>query len=220
MEDLAHSLKTPLAVMRNELSSRSITSSSTSSTSSSGDDLVAEQLDRMETTVTYQLSRAAVSGPVVVGRAVPVGALVERLLRALNTAYRDRQIKVEHLVPADLSVRGDERDLLEMLGNLLENAFKYTRTRIAISADREGSEREGVMRLLIEDDGPGIEDSMRERVLNRGTRADEIQSGQGIGLAMVNELVIVYRGKLSIGVSRWGGAAIHLQLPLSASTVG
>jgi two-component system sensor histidine kinase PhoQ len=215
MEDLAHSLKTPLAVMRNELSSRSITNS----TDSSGDDLVAEQLDRMETTVTHQLNRAAVSGPVVVGRAVPVGALVERLLRALNTAYRDRQIEVEQLVPADLSVRGDERDLLEMLGNLLENAFKYTRTRISISADREGSEREGVMRLLIEDDGPGIEDSMRERVLNRGTRADEIQSGQGIGLAMVNELVGVYKGKLSIGVSRWGGAAIHLQLPLSASMV-
>ena len=205
MEDLAHSLKTPLAVMRNELSSRTVTSSSTS-----GDDLVAEQLDRMESTVTYQLNRAAVSGPVVVGRAVSVGALVERLLRALDTAYRDRQIEVEQLVPVDLTVRGDERDLLEMLGNLLENAFKYTRTRIAI---RAGSDREGLMRLLIEDDGPGIEDSMRERVLNRGTRADEIQTGQGIGLAMVNELVAAYKGQLSIGVSRWGGAAIELQLP-------
>jgi len=199
MEDLAHSLKTPLAVMRNELSGRS---------SDGGNALVREQLDRMESTVTHQLSRASVSGPVVVGRSVNVGELVNRLLRALDTAYRDRQIRVEQNLPANLAVRGDERDLLEMLGNVLENAFKYTRTRVAVSGEQSGA-----VVLTIEDDGPGIDASQRSEVLNRGTRADEIQPGQGIGLAMVSELVDAYNGRLAIGESRWGGASIRLELP-------
>ena len=198
MEDLAHSLKTPLAVIRNELAGRD----------GSGDGLLREQLDRMESTVTHQLNRASVSGPVVVGRAVRVADLLERLLRALSTAYRDRQIQVEQQVPRDLMVRGDERDLLEMLGNLLDNAFKYTCRRVAISG-QPGSH----MTLVIEDDGPGIDGPLRDQVLNRGTRADEIQPGQGIGLAMVSELVAAYQGQLTIDESRWGGTLIRLELP-------
>lgn len=199
MEDLAHSLKTPLAVMRNELSGRS---------ADGGNALVREQLDRMESTVTHQLSRASVSGPVVVGRSVNVGELVNRLLRALDTAYRDRQIRVEKDLPAGLAVRGDERDLMELFGNVLENAFKYTRTRVRVS----GHQADAVV-LTIEDDGPGIEAAQRAEVLNRGTRADEIQPGQGIGLAMVSELVAAYSGSLAIGESRWGGASVRLELP-------
>jgi two-component system sensor histidine kinase PhoQ len=164
MEDLAHSLKTPLG--------------------------------------------AAVSGPVVVGRAVRVADLISRLLRALHTAYQDRGIEVELDLPDDLTVRGDERDLLEMFGNLLDNAFKYTRARVAVSGESGAS-----MTLIVEDDGPGIDGELRHQVLNRGTRADEIQSGQGIGLAMVHELVSAYDGQLSIGESRWGGASIRLVLP-------
>ena len=198
MEDLAHSLKTPLAVIRNELAARD----------GSGNDLVGEQLDRMESTVTHQLNRASVSGPVVVGRAVQVADLINRLLRALNTAYREREIQVEQTLPENLTVRGDERDLLEILGNLLENAFKYTRRRVTITG-----ERGAVMTLVIEDDGPGIDGSLRDQVLNRGTRADEIQSGQGIGLAMVHELVAAYEGQLTIDESRWGGALVRLVLP-------
>lgn len=207
MEDLAHSLKTPLAVMRNELTGRR---------ADSGDELVREQLDRMESTVTHQLNRAAVSGPVVVGKAVDVGVLVGRLLRALNTAYRDREIEVSQSVPSGLMVRGDERDLMEMLGNLLENAFKYTDRRVAISGELL-EPVEGVqgarMALVIEDDGPGIDAALREQVLNRGTRADEIRPGQGIGLAMVHELVGAYSGNLAIGESAWGGASIRMELP-------
>jgi two-component system sensor histidine kinase PhoQ len=198
MEDLAHSLKTPLAVVRNELASRD----------GAGHELLGEQLDRMEATVSHQLNRAAVSGPVVVGRAVRVADLISRLLRALQTAYQDRGIEVELDLPDDLTVRGDERDLLEMFGNLLDNAFKYTRARVAVSGESGAS-----MTLIVEDDGPGIDGELRHQVLNRGTRADEIQSGQGIGLAMVHELVSAYDGQLSIGESRWGGASIRLVLP-------
>lgn len=198
MEDLAHSLKTPLAVVRNALDGGA----------ASQPDLLQEQLDRMESSVTYQLSRASVSGPVVVGRNVCVADLVERLLRALETAYVERGIQVEHAVSRDLSVRGDERDLMEMLGNLLENAFKYTASRIRISAQR--SDR---VCIYIEDDGPGIDPEIREQVVGRGTRADEVQPGQGIGLSVVAELVDLYKGELLIGDSAMGGAKITLALP-------
>src|SRR5512139_1527603 len=108
MEDLAHSLKTPLAVMRNAMEQVP--------TETRG--LLEEQLDRMQSTVTHQLSRAAVSGPVVVGRSEQLGPAVQRLVRALQTAYRDRQVRVSVEIPGGLRVRVDERDLLEILGNV------------------------------------------------------------------------------------------------------
>ena len=198
MEDLAHSLKTPLAVIRNTLHDGKYDESN----------LLSEQLDRMESTVTYQLSRAAVAGPVTVGKRVDIGSVIDRLVRALQTAYIDRNIEVEQQLEAGLTVRGDERDLMEMLGNLLENAFKYTDSKILIRADSSTS-----ISIYLEDDGPGIPPEFREEVLNRGTRADQAQQGQGIGLAVVAELVELYHGSLSISESRWGGAEIRLDLP-------
>jgi len=198
MEDLAHSLKTPLAVIRNTLHDGKYDESN----------LLSEQLDRMESTVTYQLSRAAVAGPVTVGKRVDIGSVIDRLVRALQTAYIDRNIEVEQQLEAGLTVRGDERDLMEMLGNLLENAFKYTNSKILIRADSSTS-----ISIYLEDDGPGIAPEFREEVLNRGTRADQVQQGQGIGLAVVAELVELYHGSLSISESRWGGAEIRLDLP-------
>ena len=208
MEDLAHSLKTPLAVIRNALSISKKRDASAdacvvnpietadrgaSDGARDGDQsrLLAEQLDRMESTVTHQLSRAAVSGPVVLGQMVNVSAVVNRLLRALQSAYVERGIVTEQTLPGDLQVRVDERDLLEMLGNLLENAFKYTGSRIRVSGSRDSQ-----VEICIEDDGPGIDPEVRDEVLNRGTRADQVQPGQGIGLAVVQELIGAYRGEL------------------------
>jgi two-component system sensor histidine kinase PhoQ len=198
MEDLAHSLKTPLAVIRNALGEQV----------PAGPALLTDQLDRMESSVTYQLSRASATGPVVVGRIVNVANMVERLVRALRTAYSERGIEVVQNIPAELNVRGDERDLMEMLGNLLDNAFKYTHSSVTI-----GAERDDVVCIVIDDDGPGIEPELRQQVLNRGTRADQVQSGQGIGLSVVAELVALYRGKLEITASPQGGARIRLELP-------
>lgn len=198
MDDLAHSLKTPLAVIRNALEQVEPQSRG----------LLEEQLDRMQATVQHQLSRAAVSGPVVVSRPIELRGVIERLLRALQAAYRDRAITVALDVPAGLSVRADERDLMEILGNLLENAFKYTRSRVRVGV-RPGQPLE----LLIDDDGAGIDPEVRAAVLNRGTRADEQQQGQGIGLAVVAELVALYHGTLRIEDSDLGGARLCLQLP-------
>lgn len=198
MEDLAHSLKTPLAVIRNALER----------VPEDPRTLLAEQLDRMQSTVTHQLSRASVSGPVIVGRPVDVAAQVERLLRALATAYRERNVRVSTDLPDPCQVRGDERDIMEMLGNVLENAFKYTRTRVRVSATVDGG-----LTVVVEDDGPGIPAAVRRAVLDRGTRADEVQQGQGIGLSVVAELLALYHGALHIEESDLGGARVVLQLP-------
>jgi two-component system sensor histidine kinase PhoQ len=177
MEDLAHSLKTPLAVIRNALAEPD----------SSTPSLLSDQLDRMESSVTHQLSRAAVTGPVVVGRSVNLATVVSRLVRALKTAYADRGIEVAEALP---------------------NAFKYTTARIRI-----GAERNSVVSVWVEDDGPGIAPELRQEVLNRGSRADEMRPGQGIGLSVVAELVALYQGELRIETSALGGARICLDLP-------
>lgn len=198
LDDLAHSLKTPLAVIRNALAERN---------GGSDKQLVAEQLERMESTVMHQLTRASISGPIVVGQTVNLTRVLERLVRALQTAYIDRDISVEMALPDSLIARGDERDFLEMFGNLLENAFKYTHTKIRISGRREDD-----LCVLIEDDGPGISEDIRAEVINRGTRADQVQPGQGIGLAVVAELVATYGGKLTISESSLGGALLEFRL--------
>ena len=199
LEDLAHSLKTPLAVMRNALLDAQPDKS-----------LVEEQLDRMQTTVTHQLSKASARGPVVVGKVVDLSAMVQRLMRALETAYAERDIKVSVDLQDPVEALGDERDFLEVLGNLLEKAFKYTRSRVHISS---GISADGAAQVTIEDDGPGIPIEQRAEVLNRGKRLDELENGQGIGLAVVAELVNLYRGTLAIDQSRFGGALITVTLP-------
>ena len=202
LEDLAHSLKTPLAVVRNSLLDPTPNSA-----------LLSEQLDRMETTVTHQLTRASASGPVVVGKAVALATVVERLVRALTTAYAERQIDIRLQLDEQAHARGDERDFMEILGNLIENAFKYTRSTVRITLRGD----QGAVVVCIEDDGGGIPPSLREEVLNRGKRLDEIEAGHGIGLAVVAELVGLYDGELDIGGSELGGAAITLSLPASLS---
>jgi two-component system sensor histidine kinase PhoQ len=204
MDDLAHSLKTPLAVLRNAL------------TTARFDDqpLLREQLDRMEATVSHQLSRALAARPVVLAGRSALAPIVERLIKALRTAYASRNIQVEQHVPADIVVRCDERDLMEMLGNLLENAFKYCSGRIQI-----GAQGGAMVRLTIDDDGPGVPTDLRVPVLARGARADTVQPGQGIGLAVVTELASSYHGSFAIKAAPLGGARAVLELP-SAPSLG
>ncbi|MEM9622712.1 MAG: ATP-binding protein, partial [Pseudomonadota bacterium] len=203
LEDLAHSLKTPLAVVRNSLL---------------GDvpdkPLLQEQLQRMETTVTHQLSKASATGPVVVGKAVIIDELVQRLVRALQTAYADKQVQVSTQLQNGLAARGDERDFLEMLGNLLENAFKYGVSKVHVTSRLVQQGETQLAQICVADDGPGIPAALRAEVLNRGHRLDEIQSGQGIGLAVVAELVGLYQGQLDITESAHGGAAVVVNLPV------
>lgn len=198
LEDLAHSLKTPLAVIRNSIDGGQPDRS-----------LLNEQLARMEATVMSQLSKASARGPVVVGKPVAIASQIERLVRALDTAYVAKQVEVQLDVKGAPSVRGDESDFLEIFGNLVENAFKYSNRRVQIGVRAEADS--AVVR--VSDDGAGIPADLRAEVLDRGKRLDEMRPGQGIGLAVVAELVGLYGGQLRIEDSALGGALIEVSLP-------
>ena len=160
----------------------------------------------MENTVAHQLSRAAALRAVVPRETVAVGPLLERLGRTLDKAYAAKAPILE--MGGDAHVRGDERDLLEMLGNLLENACKYCRSRVRVAVE-DGA----TVRIVVDDDGPGIPPEARAWVLERGARADSVHAGQGIGLAVVVELASAYGGRLVISDSDLGGARLALTIP-------
>ena len=198
MDDLAHSLKTPLAVLKNAVRETDADSAC----------VFREQIERMETTVGHQLSRAAAVPAALPLVRVPVIGTAERIVRALQRAYAEKAVQTD-LVASPLGVRVDERDLMEMLGNLIENAFKYTRRRVRLSAHDAGS----MVEILVQDDGSGIPPTQREAVLKRGARVDTTAPGQGIGLAVVVEIATAYQGRLAIDDSDLGGAKLRLELP-------
>lgn len=206
--NLAHSFKTPLAVMRNLLSTQN------------GRDLgVARQLDeqvgRMDDIVKYQLRRAAASGGTGLGTApTDVREALEALRGALLKVYVERGLTCELTVAAGCTFTGDREDLTEIAGNLLDNSFKWARTTVRVTADRivsPAARRDG-LRLVIEDDGPGIPVDKRAKVLERGARLDERVAGQGIGLSVVRELVELNGGEIDVDQSALGGARIEVKI--------
>ena len=192
--DLAHSLKTPLAVMQSGLGAAR----------SESDGMLREQLTRMNSIVEYQLQRAATAGSASLGAAVDVNNVVERMLESLQKVYRDKIIQLEVSVEAGLVFRGDEGDLMELLGNLLDNAFKWTVSRIEVEAVLQGKK----LALSISDDGPGIAPEQVEALLQRGVRADQAVAGHGIGLSIVRNIVEAYKGELNISRSTLGGCKV------------
>lgn len=195
LADLAHSLKTPLAVLRGI---------------ERPPPGMAEQITRMDHIVQYQLQRASTTGRTALSNPIPIAATLTRLLNSLQKVYQQRHIQVQQHVAENLCFRGDEGDLLELLGNLLDNAFKWCHRSVTIHAEQYDRE----LLLSVEDDGPGIPASRVTDVLQRGTRLDEITPGHGIGLAMIQDIVAAYQGQLRIERSTLGGTAIHIRLPL------
>lgn len=204
--NLAHSLKTPLAVMR---------SSASTADAQARQRLVDEQIDRMDRIVQHQLKRAVATGASVVGRsAVAVQPLLAELRAALLKVYSGKDLLFELEVATGAQFAGDRGDLFELLGNPLDNACKWCRTRVSVDVQR-AVDRQGrpLLRIVVEDDGAGIAAHDRQRILERGARADEAVPGQGLGLAMVQEIVALYEGRLEIGDSPLGGARIVVTLP-------
>jgi two-component system sensor histidine kinase PhoQ len=198
--DLAHSLKTPLAVLRGALAD--------SKTSAVDTDVVQEQVARMNHIVSYQLQRAATAGRVRLTAPVPLRAVIDRLIESLNKVHRDKQVQTIADIEEESCFHGDEGDLMELLGNTLDNAYKWCRHRVRISAGDDT----GDLILRIEDDGPGISSSEADLILRRGVRIDECVPGHGIGLAAVRDILEAYDGDLVIERSRLGGAEIRLRL--------
>jgi two-component system sensor histidine kinase PhoQ len=201
LADLAHSLKTPLALVRGALNQNKVEPELAN--------ILQEQVERMDRIVGYHLQRAAASGTAGLVTPQPVRAAVERMLKALSKVYADKQIDLQVDVDPALRFRGDEADLLEMLGNVLDNACKWCSSKVAVSAQLNGTR----LSLCVEDDGPGIAPADAERVQQRGVRADQSLPGQGIGLAVTRDIVEAYDGEIVIGASDLGGAAVTLVLP-------
>jgi two-component system sensor histidine kinase PhoQ len=206
--NLAHSFKTPLAVMRNLLGTQQGREMSVSRQ-------LDEQVGRMDDIVKYQLRRAAASGGTGLGTApTDVRDAMEALRGALLKVYVERGLTCELTVAEGCTFMGDREDLTEIAGNLLDNSFKWARTTVRITADRivsPAARRDG-LRLVIEDDGPGIPLESRARVLERGARLDERVAGQGIGLSVVRELVELNGGVIDIDESALGGARIEVKI--------
>ncbi len=202
--DLAHSLKTPLAVLSTALQEANANGGVTEAQRRD----MGEQLQRMDQIVSYQLKRAVKSSKAVLARPVPVLPVIEKLGGALQKVYRDKSVSLQIEVPASVQFGGEESDLMELCGNLLDNAFKYGHSRVKVTAAQKGR----TLQLQFDDDGEGIPDGQHNFVLQRGARADTLKSGQGIGLAVVVELVSAYGGEIRIARSEWGGASILVRL--------
>jgi two-component system, OmpR family, sensor histidine kinase PhoQ len=205
LADLAHSLKTPLAVLRGALREGSADANHAS--------LVDAQVERMDRIVGYHLRRAATSGRPAIGAAHQARPLVERLLAALRKVYIDKTVDVELSIDSALQFRGDEGDLMEAVGNVLDNAFKWCQSRVRVSATLEN----GAFRLTVEDDGPGIDDAEVRRALERGARIDASVPGHGLGLAVSRDIVESCDGTIAITRSSLGGAAVTLRFTAGGS---
>ncbi|MFQ5635018.1 MAG: ATP-binding protein [Gammaproteobacteria bacterium] len=214
MDDLAHSLKTPLAVFRTELDAREPEPG-----------VLRAQVARMQGVVDYQLRRAAATGPrTLAPKPVRLAPICREIASSLRKIHTEKDVRFDMTVPDGATYPAEQGDLYELIGNLLDNAWKWCRGRVGIeiAVARENDGRE--LLVTVTDDGPGIPPDEADEVLNRGHRvgsgADGRRGdvpGQGIGLAVVAEIVALYGGAVQIGrtgVDVGTGARVTLQLPL------
>jgi signal transduction histidine kinase len=204
--NLAHALKTPLSVMVNEASTRP------------DDPLAAkvrEQTDIMRDQVARHLERARLAARVaVVGSITDVVPVVQALARTLEKTHHDKSLTIDLDLPGEARFRGERQDLEEMVGNLIDNACKWAGARVSIEVLLEQPEPgRQVVRIVVDDDGPGLSPAQREQVARRGQRLDETKPGSGLGLSIVVELAGLYGGALNLGTAPIGGLRAELVLP-------
>ena len=153
------------------------------------------------------MQKATSVSDVKISKPIDLVVIVDKLLSALEKVYREKRIRIERELPDTMLLRMDEGDCLEVVGNLLDNAFKYGRKRIAIGG--EGADRTTVLRIA--DDGEGLDEAEIKQILNRGTRLDEATEGQGIGLAVVADIVESYNIELGFSRAGLGGLEVTLE---------
>ncbi len=209
LADLAHSLKTPLSILRGY---------------SVDDDLAGElrkhleeQVKRMDNIVKYQLQRAAARGHMQLSVSVDIMSVLTKVVTSLDKVYALKKVSCHIENNAVVTACLEQGDWFEICGNLLDNAYKWCQHRVDVELSQVQRAGEQWLYIRIEDDGPGIPAEAVEQILQRGVRADENREGHGIGLAVVNELVHFYQGELQVGIAPLGGAKLEIWLPNSVN---
>ncbi|VAV99736.1 Sensor histidine kinase [hydrothermal vent metagenome] len=206
--NLAHALKTPISVLLNE----------SEKDQSQISNLVHRQASNMAQQVDHHLRRAsAATRAQTLGARTSVNKSVENLCRTMTRLFAHTGVEIRYEVTGELHFRGEEQDLDELLGNLLENACKWAEKRVHLSASVLGENR---LQILVEDDGPGLSVKQRKAAIKRGERLDEAAPGSGLGLSIVNDLARAYGGTLSLAESSMGGLCAKLDLPASKRKTG
>jgi two-component system sensor histidine kinase PhoQ len=196
LSDLAHSLKTPLAVL---------------SGTAGLPEQAKEPINQINLQIQRQLKRAVAGTTSTFEQAVPIEPIIDKLFNAMQKVYADKNLTLTHdIQQRELGFNGDITDLMEILGNVIDNACKAAIKQVTVTALANVNE----LLIHIEDDGPGIPKNKREQLLERGTRLDSYKEGQGIGMAVVADLVSAYQGQLEIKQSDFGGAKLTLIFPI------
>jgi len=197
MADLAHSLKTPITIISGELNNYP------------DNPTLKKALSRMNDNIEYQLQRAVISGHKVLSQGMPVVQVLNLVLEAMEKIHKERPMIMEVEIPEEVLFHGDENDLLEVLGNLVDNSFKYGLSRVHI----KGRQTSTGVEFSVEDDGPGLTPEQQKKVFTRGERLDQQGLGQGIGLAVVYDIIKGYKGNIMTSHSTLGGAKFTITLP-------
>jgi signal transduction histidine kinase len=206
--NLAHAIKTPLSVIVNEAAAHAADPFAAK---------VLEQADVMRDQVAHHLERARIAARLtIIGTVTEVAPAIEALRRTMEKIYRDRSIVIEVKADAQAKFRGERQDLEEMVGNLVDNACKWTSSQVFIEVlvERPAAPGAGpVLRILVDDDGRGLSTAERAQVSRRGQRLDESKPGSGLGLSIVVDLAALYGGSLTLGGAPIGGLRAELVLP-------
>jgi signal transduction histidine kinase len=200
--NLAHALKTPLSVITNEAREKDGPLA----------DKVIEQAERMRTQITHHLDRARVAARSgAIGDTTDVDGVLKGLKRALDRIYEDRALELTVNSSPGLKFQGEKQDFEEMVGNLLDNACKWAKSRVCITAAQ--ADGAGTFEVLVDDDGPGLTGPERVKAVKRGQRLDETKPGSGLGLSIVADLAHLYKGRFELEPSPQGGLRARLELP-------
>lgn len=192
LSDLAHALKTPVAVLK--------------SSPIAEDESNQEQLQRITNIIEHQLKRAASAGSDSWKRQTKVRPILDKIVSAMGKIYRDKGLQIEVNCANNAYFLGDEEDMMEVLGNLIDNSSKACDRHIRLTVQHTAKH----FVLQVEDDGPGIPESQRDKLLGRGQRLDTYTEGHGVGMAIVNDIVRSYKGSMNISESTLGGAKFEL----------
>lgn len=205
--NIAHGLKSPLAILVDEAHRLEDKGAGESAA------VVLDQCRRMQSQIDYQIARArAAASRGKPGTACSLTETADGVVRALERLHVDRNLKLDNQIPANAMVACETQDLNEILANLIDNACKYAKSRVVLRLDRERPE-DGIVRIVVEDDGPGLPPEAREVVFNIGERWDSRPGGSGLGLAIVRDLVNLCGGKIGLDQSDMGGLKVVVDLP-------